>query len=136
MKNAGPSPAFFFGSFLKGRVRELGHSFCSAFVAENRRVHPGDFHLTSSRTPVCLVILSRRSRRFARDHWKLVYQQLASPGSSFTSSRPLETRLLPIRTLRLRAIGVEIQRVLRDLEAAVLGDPELAPFDLGVVELL
>ena len=43
---------------------------------------------------------------------------------------------LAIRTARLHALGVEIERVLSDLEAAIAGDLVLPLLDLRVVELL
>src|SRR5215469_17400255 len=43
---------------------------------------------------------------------------------------------LPVRTLRLHALRIEIQRVLADLESALLCDPGLALLDVGVEELL
>src|ERR1700687_3656873 len=43
---------------------------------------------------------------------------------------------LAIRTLHSRALGVEIQRVLADLESALAGNPGLALLDLGIEEFL
>src|SRR5258706_1463824 len=42
----------------------------------------------------------------------------------------------PVRALRLDAVGVEVELVVVDREAAVLGDLDLALLDVGVVELL
>ena len=39
-------------------------------------------------------------------------------------------------TPRLHAVGVEVERVLGDLEAALAGDLRLPLLDLGIVELL
>src|ERR1700704_6584429 len=42
----------------------------------------------------------------------------------------------PVGTVRLDAVRVEVELVVVDLEAALLGDLVLALLDLGVVELL
>src|SRR6266702_808976 len=74
---------------------------------------------------------------------------MANPRTNTTSSIKLNFSFSPmisplsfgrparlVRAIRLGAIGVEVQRVFADRKPALLGHPDLALLDLGVVELL
>src|SRR2546430_3290414 len=60
----------------------------------------------------------------------------SSPGASVAFIARRASALGTMRALRLDAVRVEVELVVVDREAAVLGDLDLALLDVGVVELL
>ena len=68
--------------------------------------------------------------------WLLGFRFAALQPARAVLSRVVPAGGLAVRALRLQALGVEIERVLADLEAALAGDLGLALLDLRVEEFL
>ena len=83
--------------------------------------------------------LPARATSTARDATRDLPRRPPVPAQRLTRWRRLHASrcaALAVRAVRLDALGVEVERVLADLEAALAGDLRLPLLDLRVVELL